>query len=70
MAVTDQELANAARDSLARILTTDTSSWSEGDRRQQQLEIDKLDAIISRYEAKASRSQGRSIFVPIRRVDQ
>lgn len=69
MAASDQELADAARDSLARILASDTSAWSEGERRQQQLEIDRLEAIITKFEDKAARSGGRRIFSPVRRVN-
>lgn len=68
MAATDQQIANEARDSLLRILATDTANWSEGERRQQQLEIDRLEGIITKFEAKASRS-GRRIFNPVRKVD-
>lgn len=68
MAATDQQIADEARDSLLRILQTDTSNWSEGERRQQQLEIDRLENIITKFEAKANRS-GRRIFNPVRRVN-
>ena len=69
MAASDQAIADAARDSLARILATDTVMWGEGERRQQQLEIDRLESIITKFESKAARSAGRRIFAPITRVD-
>jgi len=69
MAATDQQIVDAARDSLLRILETDTTEWSEGERRQQQLEIDRLEAVITKFEAKAGRSAGRRIFSPMTRVD-
>lgn len=68
MAASDQTIADKARDSLARILDTDTTGWSQGELRQQQLEIAQLEQIITKFEAKASRS-GRRIFSPITRVD-
>lgn len=67
MAATDQAIADAARNSLLRILETDTTSWSEGERNQQQLELDRLEGIITTFEAKAART-GRRIFVPVRPV--
>jgi hypothetical protein len=68
VAATDQQIADNAREALNRILQTDSSEWSEGERSQRMLEIDRLEAIISKFEAKSARS-GRRIFVPIRRVD-
>jgi len=68
MAATDQQIADNAREALNRILQTDSAEWSEGERRQRMLEVDRLEAIISKFEAKAARS-GRRIFAPIRRVD-
>ncbi len=68
MAASDQAIADAARDSLKRILDTDSAAWSEGERRQQMIEIDRLESIISKFEAKANRS-GRRIFSPITRVN-
>lgn len=69
MAASDTEIANNARDALNRILQTDSSNWSEGERRQQALEIDRLESIITKFEAKAARSAGRRIFTPITRVN-
>jgi hypothetical protein len=65
MAATDQDIADAARDSLARILLTDTSGWTEGQRQQQMIQIKDLRDTISEFEAKAARSAGRRIFSPI-----
>lgn len=69
MAATDQQIADNARDSLNRILQTDSSEWSEGERKQRALEIDRLQEIITTFEAKAARSSGRRIFAPITRVN-
>lgn len=69
MSVTDQQLLDAARESLLRILATDTEEWSESKRMQRQLSIDKLMAQIDRLEEKVSASQGRRLFQPIRRVN-
>ena len=69
MAATDQQIADAARDSLARILATDTAEWSESQRRQRALEIDRLTSVISEFDAKASRSAGRQIIHPMKRVN-
>lgn len=68
MAATDQQIADAARDSLARILATDSAAWSEGERRQQMIEVDRLTNIITEFEAKAGRAN-RQVFSPIRRVN-
>jgi hypothetical protein len=69
MAASNQSIADAARDSLARILATDSAMWSEGERRQQMIEVDRLESIITKFEAKAARSGGRRVFSPIARVD-
>lgn len=69
MSVTDQQLLDAARESLLRILATDTEEWSESKRMQRQLSIDKLMNQIDRLEEKVSASQGRRIFQPVRRVN-
>lgn len=70
MAATDQQILDEARDSLLRILQSDTSSWGEAQRNARQLEIDKLERLIDRYETKVSASGGgRRICQPIRRVD-
>lgn len=68
MAATDQQIANNARDSLNRILQTDTANWSDGARKQQQLEIDRLSNIIATFESRANRST-RRISRPVTRVD-
>lgn len=69
MAASNQQIADNARDSLNRILQTDVSEWSEGQRRARQLEIDRLQDIITNFELKAARSSGRRIFSPVRRVN-
>jgi len=68
MAATDQEILDAAKDSLARILATDTSAWGEAQRNQQQLQIDKLEGLITRYERKTSASAGRRILTGVRPI--
>jgi len=68
MAATDQQILDEAKDSLLRILQTDTSSWSESARQQQQIQIRDLESLIDRYESKVASSAGRSIAVPVRRV--
>jgi hypothetical protein len=70
MAASDQQIADKARDSLSRILDADTTSWSEGERQQQVLEIDRLTNVITEFEAKAARSGGRRIFSPIKPVNR
>ena len=69
MAASDTEILNSAKDSLKRILDTDTSNWSEGERRQQQLEIDRLVNVIDRYEQKTAATAGRKLHFPVGRVD-
>lgn len=68
MAATDQAIADAARDSLARILATDAAEMSEGQRKLRQLEISELRATIDEFEGKANRGS-RRIFAPVKRVD-
>lgn len=69
MAATDQQLLDKSRDSLARILDTDTSSWSESQRNQQMIQIDKLSNLIDRLEKKVASGGGRRILGPVRRVN-
>ena len=69
MAATAQQQLDAANDSLLRILESDTSNWSEQQRSQQQLDIEKLERLIDRLENKVSCASGRRIFSPVRRVD-
>jgi hypothetical protein len=69
MAATDQQILDEAKDSLLRILQTDTSSWSESKRAQQQIQIRDLKELISEYETKVESAAGRRIAVPVRRVN-
>lgn len=69
MAATDQQILDEARDSLLRILQTDTSSWGEAQRNQQQIQIRDLEGLITRYEQKVAASGGRRLLHPVRRVD-
>ncbi len=66
---TDQQILDEARDSLLRILQTDTSSWSESARNQQQIQIRDLKDLIGDYEKKTASSGGRSMIMPVRRVN-
>jgi len=67
MAATDQQILDEARDSLLRILQTDTSSWSEEQRAQQQIRVSELEGLIGRFETRVATSAGRRIVQPIRR---
>jgi hypothetical protein len=70
MAASDQTIVDNARDALNRILQTDSSSWSEAQRTQSMLEIDRLSDIIDRFERKANAAGGRrQIFHPVKRID-
>jgi hypothetical protein len=69
VAATAQQQLDAANDSLQRILETDTSSWSESGRAQQQISIRDLMALIDRLETKVAAQSGRRIIGPVRRVD-
>lgn len=69
MTATDQQILNEAKDSLLRILQTDTSSWSEGERTQQQQQISQLQSLIDRYEKKVASAAGRRLHRPIRRTN-
>jgi hypothetical protein len=69
MAATAQQQLDAANDSLLRILQTDTSSWSESGRAQQQIRISELNDLIEKLETKVAQAAGRRIFSPVRRVD-
>jgi hypothetical protein len=68
MAATAQQQLDAANDSLLRILQTDTSSWSESGRMQQQIQIRDLQNLIDNLETKVSAQSGRRIISPVRRV--
>jgi hypothetical protein len=69
MAATAQQQLDAANDSLLRILQTDTSSWSEQGRAQQQIQIRDLHALIESLETKVAQAAGRRIFSPVGRVN-
>jgi len=66
---TDAQILSEAKASLYRILQTDTSTWSETARSQQQLQLGQLRQLISDYEAKTAASDGRRPFRPVKRVD-
>ena len=69
MATSDQAILDAARESLLRILTTDAAEMEEKDRRLRALEIDKLEALIDKYEKRVSSGAGRRILNPVKRVN-
>ena len=69
MAATAQQQLDAANDSLLRILQTDTSSWSEQGRAQQQIRISELNDLIEKLETKVAQATGRRIFSPVGRVN-
>ena len=69
MAATAQQQLDEANDSLLRILQTDTAGWAEAARNQQQLQIDKLYALIEKLESKVAIAGGRSFTAPITRVN-
>ena len=69
MAASDQQLLDKAKDSLARILDTDSSSWSEGERQQQHLQIKELRDLISDLEGKVVGASGRQLIQPVRRIN-
>lgn len=69
MTTSDQQILTAAKESLARILATDAAEMEEKDRRTRTLEIDKLSALIDKYEAKVASGNGRRILNPVKRVN-
>lgn len=66
---TDQQILDEAKASLLRILQSDSASWSESERQQNLLEINRLQDLIDRYESKVASASGRRIMQPIRRVN-
>ncbi len=65
---TDAQILSEARDSLLRILQSDTTNWSEAQRQQQLLDIKQLRELIADYEEKTLAASGRRIARPVRRV--
>ncbi|MEL6109054.1 MAG: hypothetical protein AAFU85_23865 [Planctomycetota bacterium] len=65
----DQQILDEARASLLRILQTDTSSWSNAERSQQQIQVRELNELIDSYERKVANAGRRSFIQPVRRVD-
>jgi hypothetical protein len=69
MAVTDQELLDAARQRLLKILDAGVSEFGEGGERARMLEIDKLEKLIANYEERLANAGGAR-FLPVRFIDQ
>lgn len=69
MVASNSQILNEAKDSLLRILQTDTSSWSQQQLQQQQLSIRELRELIADYESKTAAQAGRAIISPVRRVN-
>lgn len=68
MAVSDEQLANNAREALNAIITGQVSAMSEGARSLTNLSVAELQQIIDHFEAKAARAS-RRVFQPITRVN-
>lgn len=67
MTATDQQILNAAKDRLLDIINGRVAEFYEGNDRARMLEIEKLETIISKYEAKVSATANTApIFRPIR----
>lgn len=67
MTATDQQILNAAKDRLLDIINGRVAEFYEGNDRARMLEIEKLETIISKYEAKVAATSNTSpIFRPIR----
>lgn len=66
MATTDQELYDSARAALNNILDGNVAEFYEGSERARLLEIDRLEKIIEKYEAKLN-AASHQILRPIRR---
>lgn len=67
VAASDQQLLDAAKDSLLRILSADTEEWYEGGHRQRLLDIDRLQKTIDLYERRIGAASRRT-FIPIRSI--
>jgi hypothetical protein len=64
VAATDQQLLDAARDSLLRILGADVSEVSQQSKRARMLEIDRLQSLIETYERRLA-NESRPVFRPV-----
>jgi len=69
MAATAQQLLDEANDSLLRIMQTDTSSWSESGRQQQQIQIRDLKELRKELQNEIATQSRGSIVRPVRRVN-
>lgn len=67
MAASDQEILDAAKDSLKRILDADTSQWGEAGSQQTLLSIAALQATIDKYERRVALSS-RRVCMPIKSI--
>lgn len=68
MAATDQQIVDAARDSLLAIIEGRSEEFREASESARTLAIDKLQATIDRFEARIRAASG-STFKQIREVD-
>lgn len=66
MSTTDQQILDAARDRLLDIINGRVAEFREGMESARLLEIDRLESIITKYEARVSATDGGPIFRPIR----
>lgn len=67
MAATDQELLDAARDKLLEVITGGVEAFGEGGESARILQIEKLESLIQRLEARINATNG-NVFKPIREV--
>lgn len=67
MAATDQEILDAAKDSLKDILTGKTEEFRDGNEMARTLRIKELQGVVREYESKVAASQG-NVFKPLREV--
>lgn len=61
MAPTNQELLDKARTALGRVLDSDAAEWGEGGHRIKNLELDRLQKLITDLEAKVAAQSGASL---------
>lgn len=68
MAASDQQILDAARDQLLRILSAGVEEFGEGGESARMLRIQELEQLIARYEARLA-SQAGPVFRPVGIVD-
>lgn len=67
MAASDQEILDAAKDSLKRILDADTAQWGEAGHQQTLLRIEALQNTIEIYEKRVAAASRRTCM-PIKSI--